>query len=414
VIGIPRGSLPPLVLSLVAAMSLGAQSAPPSAPTSSPASRTDDERGSIDLAFGDDMRLSMGGYLQVDGRWASGPQSRAPDGLLLRRARLVFDASRADGWHVRLQPDFGQGRVLVQDAFVGWRDRGTTVRLGRFRPAYGTERMQSSSTLLFPERSIVNTLMPSRSMGAQVTHQLGHVTVAAGAFRTPIGSDIPVVDTDGDVRATNGVGYDLLGRANWRVVRGARYADVQGSLLAGQERGTAENPAVARLLSVGQLPLVVFRDGATEATTVIADGARGRWSLGGVLGTARTMVGVERAQHWQQLRFAAARQQVQATAWSLRAATAWGGARNANQEITPQHRRGALELGVRAGQLQLDTPAGVPLLADGSRPLVRTSGAAVGWIPTVSTRLSVALDVTWPGFGGYTERVAVMRWQQGF
>jgi len=38
----------------------------------------------------------------------------------------------------------------------------------------------------------------------------------------------------------------------------------------------------------------------------------------------------------------------------------------------------------------------------------------VGWIPTISTRLSVALDVTWPGFGGSTERVAVMRWQQGF
>jgi hypothetical protein len=78
--------------------------------------------------------------------------TRAPDGLLLRRARLVFDAARADGWRLHLQPDFGQGRVQVQDAFVGYQRPGLTARAGRCRPAFGTVRMQSSATLLSPER----------------------------------------------------------------------------------------------------------------------------------------------------------------------------------------------------------------------------------------------------------------------
>jgi phosphate-selective porin OprO/OprP len=236
--------------------------------------RTDDERGRLELSLGDDLRVSLGGYLQVDGRWSSGPQSRAPDGMLLRRARLVFDAARPDGWHVRLQPDFGQGRVLIQDAFVGWRGATVAVRAGRFRPAFGTERMQSSSTLLFPERSIVNTLMPSRSMGVQVTGERRQVNMAIGAFRTPISTDVQVIDTDGDVGARTGVGHDLLARVGWRMVHRRRYLDAQAGLLAGHEQGTAETPAIPRVLSVGQLPIAAVRNDAGRV--VIADGARHR------------------------------------------------------------------------------------------------------------------------------------------
>ena len=66
------------------------------------------------------VRLGITGYVQVDGRWVSEATTSVQDGLLVRRARLMFDASGEDGWHLRLQPDFGQGRVKVQDAFVGF------------------------------------------------------------------------------------------------------------------------------------------------------------------------------------------------------------------------------------------------------------------------------------------------------
>ncbi len=106
----------------------------------------------VRIATNDDIRVTLGGYLQVDSRWLSGATQRLPDGIVLRRARLVVDAQMPSGWSLRLQPDFGQGRVQVQDAFVGYEHASFFARVGRFRPNYGLERMQSSSTLLFPER----------------------------------------------------------------------------------------------------------------------------------------------------------------------------------------------------------------------------------------------------------------------
>ena len=394
--------------SLAAVAVVGAQGAqaPPRAP--------EDERGRATVTTSEGMRLTLGGYLQVDGRWVGGPAARAPDGLLLRRARLVFDAVHDDGWHVRLQPDFGQGRVLVQDAFVGWIGRGTTVRLGRFRPAFGTERMQSSSTLLFPERSQVNALMPSRSFGGQLLHNRGGLRVAIGGFRTPIGSDVPTVDTDGDVRAASGAGHDLLLHGGWRAQRGARYLDLQGSVLAGREQGSTETPALARLLSVGQLPLVVFRGDGSASGTSIADGKRGRGSVGGVAGTSRWMAGAEVAHQWQQVRLADRRVNFRTSAASLRAAHVVGGERAATQEVTPRTRMGALEFGVRVGLLQVRFDERVPLLVGGAPRHVRTGGVVASWIPTSMTRLSAGVDLTHPNLSRHTEHAAVVRWQQAF
>jgi len=375
---------------------------------------SDDERGRATVATSEGIQLTLGGYLQVDGRWVGGSAARAPDGLLLRRARLVFDAARDDGWHVRLQPDFGQGRVLVQDAFVGWMGRGSTVRLGRFRPAFGTERMQSSSTLLFPERSQVNALMPSRSFGGQFQHSRGRFRVAVGGFRTPIGSDLPTVDTDGDVRAVGGRGHDLLLHGGWRTKQGARYVDVQGSVLAGREQGSPDTPALTRLLSVSQLPLVVFRDDNSASGTSFADGNRGRASVGVVAGTARWMTGAEVAHLWQMVRLGERRENFQASAVSLRAALVVGGTRAATQEVTPRGRMGALEFGVRTGLLQVRFNERVPLLVAGAPRYVRTAGLVASWIPTSTTRLSAGIDITNPDLSRTTEHAAVVRWQQAF
>lgn len=91
------------------------------------------------LAGNGDVSLTLGGYLQVDGRLLSGAAASS-DGLLLRRARLIVDARMANGVHLRLQPDFGQGRVVVQDAFIGYDRANASMRIGRFRPAYGVAR----------------------------------------------------------------------------------------------------------------------------------------------------------------------------------------------------------------------------------------------------------------------------------
>lgn len=384
-----------------------------------------DERGALRLGSEGDVQLTLGGYLQVDGRWVSGALQSQPDGLLLRRARLIFDAAMPGGWHVRLQPDFGQGRVLVQDAFVGYEGARGTARIGRFRPAFGVERFQSSATLLHGERSLLNSLMPSRSFGTQLSLRRGALSLALGGFRTPIGTDVQVVDTDGDVDAIDGSGHDWLMRAAWTARRAARYADVQLSWLEGRERGELDATGVSRLLTVGQQPLLAFRNDGTPTGTAVADGARRRISAGALVGDARTMLALEGALFTQGARvpgqfspggaLAGFRRDVTAGVVSWRAAHVFGGTRRPTQEVLPEAARGAVDVGVRAAALGVWGEDMAAVITRRSVTHAWSGGAALGWIPTPLTRLSLAYDLTVVRPGREVrEHALLLRVQQGF
>lgn len=376
--------------------------------------RADDERGSLILTTGPETRLSLGGYLQVDGRWVSGGSTPAADGLLLRRARLVFDAARTDGWHLRLQPDFGQGRVLVQDAFVGYRRPSFTVRAGRFRSAFGVERMQSSATLLAPERGLVNSLMPSRSFGVQVQRAWRGWRADVGGFRTPVGTDVSTVDTDGDVNAVAGVGHDLLVRLSRAWAREGRYAEMQAGMLAGRERGTVESPGLSRVLSVAQQPILSFVDDGTSAGTALADGVRARLTAGVLAGTTHSVAALEGAWLEQQVLRDGVNVRPRIAAASARAARVFNGTRGSSQEITPQSRTGAIDVGVRIAMLGAWGRDIGRIITRRSVTHATTFGTAMSWVPNRTARLTVGYDVTLRVAGRPPEHALVGRWQQGF
>jgi len=384
--------LPPRPITLLAATLLLAWSSLPAHAQDDPSPRP--ERAVVTLSTRADVAVTLSGYLQVDGRWLSGATQRLPDGILLRRARLIVDAALPSGWRLRLQPDFGQGRVLVQDAFVGLERGGLLVRAGRFRPNYGLERMQSSSTLLFPERSLINSLAPSRSLGAQLRWDRGAWAVTAGGFRTPIGTDAAAIDTDGDVEATIGSGHDLLLRTAWAWRREARYVDVQATLLDGRERGSLESPAMSRILTVGQQPIAAFRNDGTLAGTVTAAGTRRRVSAGTVIGTGRTMLALEGALLGQRGALGGTARTVTTMGYVLRANRVWNGRQLPSQEIVPASASGAFEAGLRVGALGSWGDGAGTLLSARSERRVASAGAAVGWVPGPLTRLSLAYDIT--------------------
>jgi len=363
----------------------------------------------------DDVAVTLSGYLQVDSRWLSGATQRLPDGIVLRRARFIVDAALPSGWHLRLQPDFGQGRVQVQDAFVGFEREGILFRAGRFRPNYGVERMQSSSTLLFPERSLINSLVPSRSFGTQVRMNRGAWTVTTGGFRTPIGTDAAAIDTDGDVEATIGSGHDLLLRTAWAWRREARYADAQASVLAGRERGSLESPAMARILTVGQQPIAAFRNNGTATGTVTAAGTRRRASVGAIVGTGRSMVALESAMLSQRGALDGVAGTVTTMGTVLRTNRVWNGRQLASQDIVPASARGAFEAGLRFGALGSWGDGASTLLSPLSDRRVVSAGVAVGWVPGTLTRMSLAYDITaTDGWSRVREHALMLRMQQAF
>ncbi len=369
----------------------------------------------VRIATDADIRVTLSGYLQVDSRWLSGATQRLPDGIVLRRARLIVDAQMPSGWSLRLQPDFGQGRVQVQDAFVGYQHAAFFARVGRFRPNYGLERMQSSSTLLFPERSLINSLVPSRSFGAQVRLERGPWTIATGGFRTPISTDAAAIDTDGDVEATIGSGHDLLLRTAWAWRRDGRYVDVQASMLEGRERGSFESPAMARILTVGQQPLMAFRNDGTEAGTVIASGTRRRASVGAIVGGSAGMVALEGALLSQRGALDGMLGMVTTAGYVVRAHRVWNGRQLPSQDIVPTSPRGALELGVRFGSIGAWGDGSAALLSARSVRRAAGAGVALGWIPGPLTRFSLAYDMTATNrLRAVREHALMLRVQQAF
>lgn len=394
-----------VVLAALSSRSLRAQDEPPPR----------GEASVLTLATRTDVAVNLSGYIQVDGRWLSGATQPLPDGIVLRRARFIVDATLPTGWHLRLQPDFGQGRVLVQDAYAGLERGGMTLRAGRFRPNYGVERMQSSSTLLFPERSLINSLVPSRSLGAQLRWNRGAWTVTTGGFRTPIGTDAAAIDTDGDVEATIGSGHDLLLRTAWAWRREARYIDAQFSLLEGRERGSLDSPAMSRILTVGQQPIAAFRNDGTVAGTVTADGTRRRASVGAVVGTGRTMLALEGALLTQRGALNGVAGDVTTVGYVLRTHRVWNGRQLPSQEIQPASSRGAIEFGLRAGALGTWGDGAGTLLSARSQRRATSAGVALGWIPGSLTRVSVAYDVTATDrLRRVREHALMVRVQQGF
>ena len=418
-----------------------------------------DEGGTLRVA-GDDagVRVTLGGYVQADGRWANLAPT-AGDGVLLRRARLVLEVTTPEGWQLRLQPDFGRGRALLQDGFVAWRrapagDPEATAgaatpggerpiayelvaRLGRFRPAFGVERTQSSATLLFPERSLVNSFMPSRLGGVQVALTRPHLELSAGVFRAAA-ADV-AIDTDGDPDGIPLGGRDAAARVVLRPLGGdpAHPARVELHLgvMAGHERGVEESPGLERFLTPGQRPALAYRSGETPQTIVLADGGRERLALGvqAVAGPVHALVEGVRLTH--RVRLDRERAGLAHLAWAARAGWLLRGRRGADFDVRPRPgaatERGAaagavrgVELGVRAAGVRFD-PAAAPFATSASARALASGGLALALVPRVGTRIAASWDVTrrargWdapdgtPGRGGRVEHALGVRVQQGF
>ncbi len=424
---------------LVAAALAGAAGA-------APAQSTGTDEGGVRLSgAGDSLRVSLSGYLQADGRLAGGPVA-GNDGVLLRRARLTLDVAGRGGWSLRLQPDFGQGRAQIQDGFVAWEDDALRVRAGRFRPPYGVERALSSSTLLFPERSIVNAFMPSRLFGAEGTLERRAWSVTAGAFQAA-GIRDALVDTDGDPVGVAQAGADAVLRAAWRPVaqRGRDAApplELQAGGMLGRYRARdPEFPGVERFLTAAQRPALAWAEGESDgggdgggggaagAGATFADGARQRATLGAQAVRGPLHLIAEAAWLAQRVRRDAAgagggggavdRALLRHAGWHVRASWLAGGARTAEYDVRPSGRHGAFEVGVRAAGARFDRDAARFAAADANARALALGGVAVAWVPRPGTRLSASADLTRltaaPGAAsGGTERSAILRVQQGF
>lgn len=126
-------------------------------------------RFSIASADGQNV-LRFGGLVQADGRYFADGTDRAADNTwLLRRVRPIMEATLYGLFEFRIMPDFGDGKAVLDDAYVAARfAHAAAITLGKFKVPVGLEQLQSPAELRFIERGLPSDLVPNRDVGAQL------------------------------------------------------------------------------------------------------------------------------------------------------------------------------------------------------------------------------------------------------
>ena len=336
---------------------------------------------SADNAFSFRLR----GYVQSDARFfgAKGPVAPGASTLLLRRVRPIFEATAYKYFGLRLMPDFGNGQVVLYDAYAEARPNAAlNLRVGKFKPPIGLERLQSATDVRFVERGLPTSLVPNRDVGVQLYGELAlaRVQYQIGAFDGA--PDAASVDGDAST------GKDVAGRLFLRPFAASTSGPDLGLGIAGSsgtEQGTLTATGLGAYRTTGQLALFRYRADGTTANTVLADGRRTRVSPQGYLYVGPVGVLAEYVRSTHHVRRATSSAALTNQAWQISAGWVLTGERESYSSVSPDHPLdgskngglGALELVARYGALTTDADA-FPTYADAATQARRARAAGVG------------------------------------
>jgi phosphate-selective porin OprO/OprP len=302
----------------------------------------------------EDFVLKLRGYIQADGRFYVGDSKQAfTDTFLLNRVRPVFEGTVFKDFDFKLMPDFGQGRAVVQDAyldahFLPW----LSLRAGKFKAPVGLERLQSARDLIFVERALPNDLVPNREIGAALHGEFlkGVLGYEAGVFNgAPDGGSDDADENDSK---------DVAGRIFVQPFKLSELEPLQGLGVGLAATTGHEDGAAPAYKTIGQQTFFTFNSGTT------ASGNRNRispqgyyyWGPFGFLG--------EYVISSEDISRGALRKRLANTAWQAAASYVLTGEKASYSGVVPkrpfslsEHHWGAFELAARASQLTVDSDA---------------------------------------------------------
>jgi phosphate-selective porin OprO and OprP len=120
-------------------------------------------------------QLKLRGVMHLDGRYSNDDDETAVfDTVQATRVRPIIEGTLGGRYDFRFTPDFGQGRTVIQDAYVTARlHPAAAVTVGKFKSPVGLERLQSANDIRFVSRAFPTALAPNRDLGLQIGGDLG-------------------------------------------------------------------------------------------------------------------------------------------------------------------------------------------------------------------------------------------------
>ncbi len=150
-----------------------------------------------------DYRLTFGMVAQTDGRFALDEPLPITNTFVIRKIRPTLSGRVARYFDFKVMPDFGNGQTIVLDAYLDMRfSTKFRIRTGKDKTPVGYELLIGDAFVLFPERSLVSSLVPNRDIGVQAQGDLvrGKFGYAGGLFNgIPDGTSLSTeVDSNSD------------------------------------------------------------------------------------------------------------------------------------------------------------------------------------------------------------------------
>jgi phosphate-selective porin OprO/OprP len=362
------------------------------ATTSSAVVKASDRGFSLQSADGQNQ-VRLRGVLHFDGRFMVDDDTDVTDQWQATRVRPILEGTVGGIYDFRFTPDFGQGRTVIQDAYVTGRFLPEfQVTAGKFKAPVGLERLQSANDIRFVSRGFPTSLAPNRDLGLQAAGNLSDNRVSYAVAWLNGSNDGGSSEAFGDV--------DLNDDKEWAArVFVHPFASSDNLALQGlglgiagtytDQAGTAAQPLLPSFRTPAQATFFRYRAGATPT---LADGERTRlapqlyYYVGsfGLLGEY-----TEVSQDVSRTVGAAARSgAVDATAWQLAATWFLTGEEASFRGFKPNSAFavgkdgwGAFELAARYHQLSIDGAAfegGAASFADPAVSARKATGYTLG------------------------------------
>jgi phosphate-selective porin OprO/OprP len=221
--------------------------------------------------------------LHLDGRYLEGDDPADPvDTFQATRVRPIFEGTLAGIYEFRFVPDFGQGRTVIQDAYVaGHFNPAFELRLGKYKSPVGLERLQSSNDLRMIQRGFPTSLVPNRDIGLQAGGDVAEGRISYALAWMNGANDGSSSDSLGDVDVNDDKEYVMrlfaqpFAQSENAALRGLGFG-IAGSFT--DQTGSATQTLLPSYRTPGQSTFFRYRAASATASATIADGERVRFA----------------------------------------------------------------------------------------------------------------------------------------
>ncbi len=224
-------------------------------------------------------QLRLRGTLHLDGRYLPDDDAGVIDTFQATRVRPTFEGTLGGIYDFRFMPDFGQGRTVIQDAYVKANFHpAAQLTVGKFKSPVGLERLQSSNDLRWVQRAFPTALVPNRDIGLQLGGDFGDGRFSYQAAFLNGSNDGSSSETFTDTDINDDKEYALrlftqpFAESDSFALRGLGFG-IAGTYT--DQAGDAIQPLLPSFRSPGQATFFRYRAAGTTAGT-IADGERTR------------------------------------------------------------------------------------------------------------------------------------------